>query len=57
MLGIEIFWLVSPDHVYVKDISRMIKGAIYSLEYKTDDSVGALLLNLRFLLSDFIFCY
>lgn len=24
MLGIEIFWLVSPDHVYVQDISRMI---------------------------------
>jgi hypothetical protein len=30
MLGIEIFWLVSLDHVYVQDISRMIK-ALYTL--------------------------
>lgn len=30
MLGVGIFWLVSPDHVYVKDISPYDKGAILS---------------------------
>lgn len=30
MVGIGIFWLVSPDRVYVKDISPYDKGPILS---------------------------
>ena len=53
MLGIGNFWLVSMDHVYVKDISRMIK-ALHILFFGVKLSIAKPLITSSFWL---IFCY